>query len=143
VDPAEAGFVFLHSRLTHGPGPAGNDVPAGASWLARPGPSGAGDKVVYIDCRMDEHIAAAGWSLPKALAPGSQPGAGWAESGSTDLAGQPLDLSHRIGGRILSPADAARYASRARVFAGFDGGKGWTPAPETAAEHRAADYKNR
>jgi pectin methylesterase-like acyl-CoA thioesterase len=143
VDPAEAGFVFLHSRLTHGPGPAGNDVPAGASWLARPGPSGAGDKVVYIDCRMDEHIAAAGWSLPKKLAPGSQPGAGWAESGSTDLAGQALDLSRRIGGRILSPADAARYASRDRVFAGFDGGKGWSPAPEAAAEHHLIDYKNR
>jgi pectin methylesterase-like acyl-CoA thioesterase len=139
VAPDEAGFVFLNSRLTHGPGPAGNDVPAGSSWLARPGPSGAGDKVTYINCRIDAHIAPTGWSLPKAVAPGSRPGAGWAEYGSTDLAGQPLDLSNRAGGRILSPADAERYASRARVFASFDEGKGWNPAPEPAPEHRLAD----
>jgi pectin methylesterase-like acyl-CoA thioesterase len=139
VDPQEAGFVFLDSRLTHGPGPAGNDVPAGTTWLARPGPSGLGDKVVYIGCRMDAHVAPAGWSLPKQVAPGSQPGAGWAEYGSMDLAGQPLDLSGRLGGRILTPAEAARYASRARVFAGFDNGKGWHPAAESAREHQAAD----
>lgn len=136
VDPEAPGFVFLNSRLTHGPGPAGNDVPAGAAWLARPGPSGAGDKVVYVNSRMGAHIAPAGWSLPRTTAPGSSPGAGWAEYGSTDLAGKPIDLSRRTGGRILSPAEAERYASRARVFAGFDGGKGWHPAPEAAQEHR-------
>jgi pectin methylesterase-like acyl-CoA thioesterase len=139
VDPDDAGFVFLNSRLTHGPGPAGNDVPPESSWLARPGPSGAGDKVVYINCRMDAHIAPAGWSLPKSIAAGSRPGAGWAEFRSTNLAGQPLDLSRRTGGRILTPAEASRYASRAAVFAGFDQGKGWHPAPETAPEHRHAD----
>lgn len=136
VDPDAPGFVFLNSRLTHGPGPAGNDVPAGSTWLARPGPSGAGDKVVYINCRMDAHIAPAGWSLPRTPAPGTQPGAGWAEYASTDLAGRPLELSSRVGGRILTPAEAARYASRARVFAGFGDGQGWDPSPETAHEHR-------
>ncbi|SFC90625.1 pectinesterase family protein [Massilia yuzhufengensis] len=136
VDPLDAGFVFLNSRLTHGPGPAGNDVPPGATWLARPGPSGLGDKVVFIHCRMDAHVAPAGWALPKTIAPGAQPGAGWLEYGSMDLAGQPLDLSTRIGGRVLAPGEAARYATRARVFAGFDNGKGWEPMPEQAREHR-------
>ncbi len=135
VDPDGAGFVFLNSRLTHGPGPAGNGVPPGATWLARPGPSGVGDKVVYVRCRMDVHVAPGGWSLPKQIAPGSQPGAGWLEYGSMDLAGQPLDLSPRAGGRILGPDEAARYATRARVFESFNDGQGWTPAPETSHEH--------
>lgn len=138
-DPEGAGFVFLNSRLTHGPGPAGNDVPPGSTWLARPGPSGAGDKVVYLHCRMDAHVAPAGWSLPKSIAPGSRPSAGWAEYGSTDLAGRPLDLSTRRGGRVLAPAEAARFANRSQLFAGFDNGKGWHPAPESALEHQNAD----
>ncbi len=139
VDPDGPGFVFLNSRLTHGPGPAGNDVPAGATWLARPGPTGAGDKVVFIHCRMDAHVAPPGWSLPKTIAAGARPGAGWAEYGSMDLAGQPLDLSKRSGGRVLGPAEAAPYSTRARVFAGFDDGKGWQPMPESPQEHRHAD----
>jgi len=129
VDPNEAGFVFLNSRLTHGPGPAGNDVPIGTAWLARPGPSGQGDKVVFIHSRMDTHLAPAGWSLPKVIAPGANPGAGWAEYGSMNLSGAPLDLSQRTTGRILTPEQAARYASRAQVFAGFGDGAGWNPAP--------------
>ena len=136
VDPDGPGFAFLTSRLTHGPGPAGNDVPDGASWLARPGPSGSGDKVVYVHCRMDTHIAPAGWSLPKTIASGAEPGAGWGEYGSMDMHGKPLDLSRRVRGRVLTPDEAARYASRSRVFAGFDAGKGWNPAPESAQEHR-------
>jgi len=139
VDPTGAGFVFLNSRLTHGPGPAGNDVPPASTWLARPGPSGLGDKVVYIHTRMDQHIAPAGWSLPKTIAPGAQPGAGWAEYGSMDMSGQPLDLSQRRGARTLTPSEAARYATRAGVFASYDGGKGWDPAFETPQEHRHAD----
>ncbi len=139
VDPDGPGFVFLNSRLTHGPGPAGNDVPDGATWLARPGPGGSGDKVVYVHCRMDTHIAPAGWSLPKTIAPGAEPGAGWREYGSMDLQGKPLELSRRVGGRILTPEEAARYASRTRVFAGFDDGKGWDPAPESAQDHRHSD----
>jgi pectin methylesterase-like acyl-CoA thioesterase len=125
----EPGFVFLDSRLTHGPGPAGNDVPPASTWLARPGPSGDGDKVVYINCRIDAHIAPAGWSLPKTVAPGGQAGSGWSEFGSMDMSGRPLDLSRRAGGRVLGRAEAARYANRAQVFRGFDGGKGWNPSP--------------
>jgi pectin methylesterase-like acyl-CoA thioesterase len=119
---SDPGFVFLNSRITHGPGPAGNDVPPGSSYLARPGPATSWDKVSYINCRIDRHIAAGGWS--------GQPrgGAGWNEYGSTDMAGQPLDLSGRTGGRVLGASEAARFSTRERIFAGFDGGRGWNPA---------------
>ena len=130
VDAFDPGFVFLDSRLTHGPGPAGNDVPPASTWLARPGPATSWDKVVYIDCRMDRHIAPGGWSLPTTAAAGARSGAGWMEAGSMDLEGRPLDLSQRRGGRVLTPTEAQAYASRARVFAAFDNGKGWKPAPE-------------
>jgi pectin methylesterase-like acyl-CoA thioesterase len=125
----DPGFVFLNSRLTHGPGPAGNDVPLGATYLARPGTPQSHDKVSYINCRMDTHIAPVGWSLPKSAHGGA--GAGWAEYGSTDMAGAPLDISQRAGGRTLSVAQvAAGFANRAQVFAGFDNGRGWNPEPQ-------------
>jgi pectin methylesterase-like acyl-CoA thioesterase len=118
----DPGFVFLNSRITHGPGPAGNDVPEGSSYLARPGPTTSWDKVSFINCRIDRHIAAQGWS--------GQPrgGAGWNEYGSTDMAGQPLDVSKRSAGRVLNASEAARFSSRERIFAGFDGGRGWNPS---------------
>jgi pectin methylesterase-like acyl-CoA thioesterase/lysophospholipase L1-like esterase len=120
IDP---GFVFLNSRLTHGPGPSGDDVPAGSTTLARPGTATTWDKVSYVNCRIDGHIAARGWSgEPRG-------GEGWYEYNSMDMAGQPLDVSHRAGGRVLRAEEAAQFASRAKVFAGFDGGKGWNPAP--------------
>jgi hypothetical protein len=53
---------------------------------------------------------------------------GWREYGSTDLAGNPLNLAARVGGYQLSNADvAAGFATRAQVFAGFNGGAGWNP----------------
>ncbi|MGX4644346.1 pectinesterase family protein [Massilia sp. SYSU DXS3249] len=124
----DPGFVFLNSRLTHGPGPAGNDVPPGTTYLARPGTAQSHDKVSYINCRMDTHVAPAGWSLPRNAHGGA--GAGWGEYGSMDLSGAPLDLARREGGRVLSAAQAARLADRAQVFAGFDQGKGWNPTPQ-------------
>jgi pectin methylesterase-like acyl-CoA thioesterase len=119
----DPGFVFLNSRLTHGPGPAGNDVPPGSSFLARPGTR---DKVSYISCRIDRHIAPTGWS--------GQPhdATGWYEFNSMDMDGKPLDLSGRSGGQSMSANQAERFSSRARVFAGFDHGKGWTPSIDDA-----------
>jgi pectin methylesterase-like acyl-CoA thioesterase len=115
----DPGFVFLNSRITHGPGPTGNDAPPGASFLARPGSSW--DNVSYINCRIDTHISPKGWS-------GKPRGdTGWFEYNSMDMNGQPLDVSSRGAGRVLSAQEAARYMSRAKVFAGWDGGKGWNP----------------
>jgi pectin methylesterase-like acyl-CoA thioesterase len=120
IDP---GFVFLNSRLTHGPGGLGNDAPPASHFLARPGTASTWDKVSYINCRIDDHIAPAGWT--------GQPreDTGWFEYGSMDLAGKPLDLTGRAGGAVLDAAQARRFSSRAEVFAGFGHGRGWKPSP--------------
>ena len=135
VAAGEPGFVFLNSRLTHGPGPLGNDVPAGKAYLARQGPPATWDNVSFINCRMDSHIAAQGWAPKKPQTPEARPGAGWGEFGSMDLAGRPLDLSQRTAGHQLTAEQVkARFASRQQIFSGFDDGKGWTPAEETSTQ---------
>jgi beta-xylosidase len=128
VSADDPGFVFLNSRFTHGPGPAGNDTLPGSIYLARFGVPTAWDKVVHINSRIDKHIAPAGWQgEPRG-------GNGWYEYNSTDLDGKPLDLTARKGGRVLAAAEAERFASRAAVFAGFGDGKGWNP--------RVDEYRN-
>ncbi|GGY43632.1 pectinesterase family protein [Pseudoduganella albidiflava] len=136
---ADKGFVFLNSALTHGPGPGPShgDVPNGATYLARsPGGTDSWDNIAFINCRMDRHVAAAGWAglgvnnqpAPNPVTPDAA--AGWREYGTTDLAGTPLDLGARVGGFQLSASDvAAGFSSRAQVFAGFGGGAGWEPQP--------------
>jgi pectin methylesterase-like acyl-CoA thioesterase len=143
----DPGFVFLNSRLTHGkgPGPAANDVPPGATWLARsPGTASTWDNVSYINCRIDNHVNPLGWAgagvqrqpAPNPATASSE--SGWTEYGSMDLAGQPLDLSTRVGGFLLTANQAKqRFGSRARLFQGFDGGRGWRPAlPRPNKQHR-------
>ena len=135
----DIGYVFLNSALTHGPGPGPNhgDVPAGATYLARsPGTTGTWDNVAFVNCRMDAHVAPAGWAgqgVNNQPAPNpavASADAGWREYGSTTLAGTPLDLRTRVGGYVLSDADVAnRFATRARVFAAYGGGAGWNPQP--------------
>lgn len=122
VNRDDPGFVFLNSRITHGPGPAGNDVPAGSSYLARTGASTTWDNVAFINCRIGPHIAARGWH--------GQPreGRGWYEFSSMDAEGRPLDLSGRSAGLALTSAQAARFSSRQQVFSGFDRGRGWDPS---------------
>jgi pectate lyase len=137
VQAKDPGFVFLNSTLTQGSGPAGNAIAPGRSYLARsPGTPGTWDNVSYINCAMDRHIAPVGWAGSGALRePAPNPARadatqGWREFGSTDPAGQPLDLSQRRGGYLLTPDEAHdAFGSRARIFAGFDGGKGWDPQP--------------
>jgi pectin methylesterase-like acyl-CoA thioesterase len=135
----DVGYVFLNSALTHGPGPGPNhgDVPLGATYLARsPGTTSTWDNVAFVNCRMDAHVAPAGWAGQGVNGqPAPNPAvatldAGWREYGSTTLAGTPLDLSTRVGGYVLSDADvAARFANRALVFAAYGGGAGWNPQP--------------
>ncbi len=135
----DKGFVFLNSRLTHGPGPGPlhGDVPDGATYLARsPGGTSSWDNIAFINCRMDRHVAAAGWA---GLGVNGQPApnpveanavSGWREYGTTDLAGRPVDLAARVGGFQLGASDVeAGFATRARVFAAFAGGAGWDPQP--------------
>lgn len=140
IAEGEPGYVFLDSRLTHGPGPLGNDVPPGKAYLARQGPPTSWDNVSFIRCRMDSHIAAQGWAPVKEPKPQvstqtppqppTQPGVGWSEFGSMDMAGKPLDMSQRIGGRVLTAEQvASRFGSRQQIFKGFNDGQGWNPAP--------------
>ncbi|HEX8606702.1 MAG TPA: pectinesterase family protein, partial [Pseudoduganella sp.] len=136
VSAADKGFMFVNSRLTHGPGPTGNDVPAGATWLARsPGYENTWDHIAFIGCRMGPHVAPAGWAGPGVKQPLPNPKVatatgGWREFGTMDLEGKPLDLGRREHGRVLDAEEArAAYGSRAAYFSGFDGGKGWAPVP--------------
>ena len=137
VSAMEPGFVFLDSVLTHGVGPAGNPVPIGSTFLARsPGTATTWDNVSYINCRMDAHIAPRGWAGagaggPREPAPNpplADARHGWREHGSLDRAGNPLDLMQRSGGYVLDDGERnAQLGSRARIFASFNGGKGWNP----------------
>jgi pectin methylesterase-like acyl-CoA thioesterase len=136
MSSGDRGFMFVNSRLTHGPGPTGNDVPAGATWLARsPGYAYTWDHIAFIDCRMGPHIAPAGWAGPNAKQPVPNPAiatatAGWREFGTMDLDGKPLDTSRRVHGRVLGAEEARKaYGSREAYFSGFGGGKGWNPVP--------------
>jgi pectate lyase len=138
ANATDKGFVFLNSSLTHGvgPGPLHGDVPAGATWLARsPGGTATWDNVAFVNCKMDAHVQTAGWAGTNAGQPAPNPAAataasGWREYGSTDLAGNPLNLAARIGGFALSASDVSvGFATRAKVFAAFNANAGWNPQP--------------
>ncbi|WP_339615383.1 pectinesterase family protein [uncultured Gilvimarinus sp.] len=132
----DPGFVFLNSRLTRGAGPTGNVIADGTSYLARSGGKAENyDNIAFINCAMDSHIADIGWagegvnSQPAPNPVVADASSGWKEFGSTDLSGNPLDLSQRESGYLLSAGEAAAYSDRASVFAGYNGGAGWNPEP--------------
>lgn len=137
ANATDKGYVFLNSRLTHGPGPGPlhGDVPNGATYLARsPGGTTTWDNIAFIDCKMDRHVAAVGWA---GLGVNGQPApnpatatatSGWREYGTTDLAGNPVNLATRVGGYQLSASDVATsFATRAQIFAAYNNGAGWDP----------------
>ncbi|MFC0251355.1 pectinesterase family protein [Massilia consociata] len=136
---SDVGYVFLNSSLTHGPGPGPlrGDVPTGATYLARsPGGTATWDNIAFINCKMDKHVAAVGWAgqgvngQPAPNPTVARADAGWREYGSTDMAGNPLNLAARVGGYILSDTDVANnFASRDKVFARYGNGAGWNPQP--------------
>lgn len=126
----DKGFVFLNSRLTQGPGPAGNGVATGSAastTLARSAGNGSWDNVVFVNTRMDAHITPAGWNASPTPNPNPPTASsGWREYNSMKPDGTPLDTSARSAlARNLSAAEAAPYLSRAAVF----GAIGWTPTP--------------
>ena len=81
--------------------------------------------VAFIQCAMGPHISRAGWQLDKAPgadAPGPAAQIRFWEFQSTDLAGQPLDVSARLpASRQLSAAEAAPLRDVGKVLGG------WTP----------------
>lgn len=139
ANASDKGYVFLNSRLTHGagPGPLHGDVPNGATYLARSaGSTSTWDNVAFVNCRMDSHVAAIGWAglgvngqpAPNPVTPTAV--SGWREYGTTDLAGNPVNLSTRVGGYQLSATDVATsFATRPLVFSAYNNGAGWDPQP--------------
>jgi pectin methylesterase-like acyl-CoA thioesterase len=119
VGKDDPGFVFLRSRLTRGPGPAGNLPPDGASYFARsPGTANTWDNVAFIACSVGPHIAPDAWyrkPLPNPLE------GGWREYGNRSEDGQ----ARSYGGYQMDRAQAERLSTRAAVFAG----RGWNPQP--------------
>jgi pectate lyase/pectin methylesterase-like acyl-CoA thioesterase len=142
----DAGFVFLNSTLTAGPGVT-------AAYLARSGGTTSStyiDNVAFINNRIDSHILPVGWcvgagtsrtgtgtgtcsSNPPSWAGtpdgGSTDLAGWREFGSMDLTGAPLDVSARLGTAAVTVDGAqvnvqlakqlgsvARLTTRAEIF---------------------------
>ena len=127
VERRDPGFVFLRSRLTHGPGPAGNRPPPASVYLARsPGTGHTWDNVAFIGNTVEDHIAADGWL--RRPAPNPRAGdavSGWREFGNVTATGKPV----HFGGQALNATQALRLSQRRSVFAGFDEGRGWNPQP--------------
>ncbi|MCY4743756.1 pectinesterase family protein [Pelomonas sp. UHG3] len=159
----DTGFVFLNSQLTAGPGVT-------AAYLARSGGTSSTayvDNIAFINSRIGPHILPIGWcsgtgtsktgtgqgacsSNPPPWAGtangGATDAAGWRESGSRDLDGNPLNTSARLGlatvtvGGVPATVQLAKtldstagLTSRADIFrkstiaTGSPGG--WVPAP--------------
>ncbi|MFT7724711.1 MAG: pectinesterase family protein [Roseateles sp.] len=144
----DAGFVFLNSRLTAGPGVA-------AAYLARSGGTASSayvDNIAFIDTRMGPHILPVGWCVGTGTSRtgtgqggcGSNPppwagtagggatdAAGWRESGSRDLDGRPLDTSARLGLAAVKLGGATAHVQLAK------------PLDSTAGLTRRADIFRR
>jgi len=104
------GLVFNACSIVRASGVADN-----SSTLMRPW--GAYGETAYINCSMDSHITAAGWSAWG----GREATCRAAEYGSKTLAGATIDLSQRSSWVVrLTAAQAATY-SKANVLGG------WTP----------------
>ena len=139
---ADKGFVFLNSNLTQGPGPTGNTIPAGATYLARsPGGTSTWDNVVFINSRMDTHINAAGWAGAGVNGqPAPNPGTatattGWREFATMNANGDSISLASRVGGYELSLGEvASEYCNRAQIFAAYNSSAGWNPLPEDSTD---------
>jgi pectin methylesterase-like acyl-CoA thioesterase len=137
------GFVVLDSRLTRQ-----NGVPDNSTYLARSAGVGTNgfcseryttgsitnihllcDEVAYIRTRMGEHIKSVGWlTTPLPNQPPTET-TGWRESSSTDLRCQPLDLNGRDTTNASHSLDLSGLDTRTKVFASWNNGAGWIPAP--------------
>lgn len=138
---ADKGFVFLNSSLTSGAGPLGDLPLVGETYLARsPGGATTFDNIVFVNTKMDTHIAAGGWAgggvnnQPIANPASGTPTTGWREFGSMDMNGDTLDVSAREFGYQLNLGEVEDYCSRAQVFAAYNGGAGWDPLPSDISD---------
>ena len=127
---AEApGFIFINNRFTSYPGPTGNLIRPGSTFLARSaGRAVYVDNVLMLNNQLGSHIAAQGWAGPVDHEPVANPAvpgilSGWREYGSRDLAGKGLELSARKYGRTLTAEEVPFSDSKAilqRYWPDFD-----------------------
>ena len=120
----QRGYVFVGCTLTAASG-------VKSSYLARDqaGEYPDGD-VRYIDCVMGPHVPKAGWLVQTAA--GATPN--FAEYGSKDPQGKPLDLSGRAAySRVMSAAEADGLRKAVSVVGGNDG---WDPEKTTGLAPR-------
>lgn len=140
------GFVVLNSQLTRESGVPDNTTMLGrqasnfsstATYCNTQYSSGSFgnanlgcNNVAYINTRMDTHIASAGW-LYSNPPPITTPSAteGYRESGSMNLAGAALDVSGRNLTYASTSIDLSGINTRTKVFAQWNSGAGWVPAP--------------
>lgn len=117
----ENGYVFVHCRLTRAA-----DLGDATSYLARIDPNVfPRSQVVFIGCAMDAHIRPEGWLLDNAT---EAPEVQFWEYQSTDLEGNPLDVSRRAPfSRQLSDKEAAYWSDPANVLRRAPEARGWVP----------------
>ncbi|MGN6367078.1 MAG: pectinesterase family protein [Phycisphaerae bacterium] len=109
-DYRSKGFVFNDCTIT---GPTGS---TGIGYLGRPWT--AGGLSVFLNTKIGPVINSAGWS-------GNLAGSTFAEFNSMDLAGAPLDVSHRAAGSLqLTSAQLPTYS----LTNWLSGPDHWTPA---------------
>ncbi|MSU66141.1 MAG: hypothetical protein EXS38_08600 [Opitutus sp.] len=117
-DAVHFGYVFVDCRLTGAPGLT-------RYVLVRIEPGRFPDShVAFIHCPIGDFLSPTGWLLNKVAGAETIAPSGrvrfW-EFRSTDLAGQPLDVSQRISAsRQLTPAEAARMRDVLEVLGGAD-----------------------
>jgi pectin methylesterase-like acyl-CoA thioesterase len=120
------GNVYVNCRLTRGAGITNGN------FLSRIDPDDFPySQVVWIDTQMDSHIAPAGWRIDNPALPPTQanyPNIRFWEYNSTDLNGNPIDVSQRHPiSRQLTATEADYWRVPANVLGG------WTPQEKLTA----------
>ncbi len=115
-DATHPGYVFLRDRLTAAQGVADATV-----YLGRIDPTVYPySQAVFIDTEMGPQIAAAGWQLNNATCGQGSHLQFW-EYGSTDLAGKPVDTSHRLScSEQLTANQASTWSDPRTVLSGWN-----------------------
>ncbi|MCF6470560.1 hypothetical protein FAF44_19470 [Nonomuraea sp. MG754425] len=115
-DATRPGYVFVRTRLTRAAGVPDASVVLGRSAVWRFTHSQA----VFIDTRMDAHIAPVGWQIDPNDCAQAQSASMW-EYRSTDLDGRPIDTSQRLAcSRQLTADEAAQWSDPSFVLGGWD-----------------------
>jgi pectinesterase len=131
------GMVFLDCTLTKAADLQDNSVSLGRPWQY-----GMTDAcVVFIRCKMDSHIRAAGWNPWDARNTNPAGDSRYGEFASTDMDGKPLDVSKRVAWSHQLTVDQAAQFTPANIFGPADfWWKGGWPAVWGTRNHPPAAY---